>query len=335
LLLLTESRAVHAGIASVIIFEVGEAENPANEIKNKVQHVKKSLCNLQMIPKIIHVFWKGKHCEFVEACIARMRSMHPSWTLIRYSDFEEADHVHGFDKLAVQAKTDWLRVCLIAKYGGVWLDASIICNGCIEESFDLTESRVVGFETPFGKGIMENWAFGARPQHPLIIAWKDEFRRAIELGFEVYKQQSGLEDHPIYERMPYLTQHASYVKIVNTYADMVVLHHSLDPTHGPFFFTKSEWETKKHRGAVSKLFLRDFRLPPLIKFTGETRGYVAQMLLYVHVRPNSFMRRTLHLCNSRRVMITTCLLILACIMSMLLLARSLHRFCSKGVEKVN
>ena len=269
-----------------------------------------------MIPKIIHVFWKGNHSEFVEACIARMRSMHPSWTLHRYSNFDEAEYVNGFDKLQMQAKTDWLRMCLIAKYGGMWLDASIICNGAIEESFDIKESRVVGFECPIGEGIMESWAFGATPLHPMIIAWKNEFRRAIEASFEVYKQQSGLEEHPIYEHMPYLTIHAAYVKIINKFRDKFFMHHSRHPRHGPFLFTKREWETNTlfgRRGAVSKLFLRDISLPPLIKFTSETRGYAEQMLLYVHVRPNSFLRRTLNLCNDDFATKITYVFVLGCI----------------------
>ena len=104
--------------------------------------------------------------------------------------------------------------------------------------------------------------------------------------------------------MPYLTMHAAFVKCVDTMGGMVVMHHSLDPNHGPFFFTKHAWEEggKLSRPrAVSKLFRDDPRLPPLLKLTGETRGYAEQMLCYIPIHPNSFVRRTLHLSNTRRL----------------------------------
>ena len=50
-----------------------------------------------MIPKILHVFSKGAHYDIDEACLARMQSMHPLWAFHRYSTFEEADSVKGWD----------------------------------------------------------------------------------------------------------------------------------------------------------------------------------------------------------------------------------------------
>lgn len=258
-----------------------------------------------MIPRIIHVFWFGEVNPFVEACIARMSEVNPSFTVRRYSNFDEAEYVQGFDSLMLQSKTDWLRLCLVEKYGGIWLDASIICNRCIEESIDVTETRVVGFECPIGEGILENWAFGATPGHPFITEWKNEFGRAINMGFDSYKTHSGLQDHPIYEYMPYLTQHAAFLKVIPWFENAVTMHHSTDSNHGPYFFTKKEWDggALTRPSAVIKLFLRDFHYPPLLKMTGETRAYVMCALQFIPVIHGSFLGRTLHIDNVQLITI--------------------------------
>jgi hypothetical protein len=272
-----------------------------------------------MIPKLIHVFWSGDRSWFVDACISRMREVNPGWRVIEYSDFVEADHVEGFERLSIQAKTDWLRLCLVQRHGGVWLDATILCNHPIEESLDVTEQRVVGFECPIGEGILENWAFGAVPNHPLILAWKAEFASAIRVGFDAYKQECGLKGSAIYDHMPYLTMHGAYVVVARRHPDSVSMKSSMDEKHGPFYFTKDEWETggSWRLYAVFKLFVYDFEYPPLLKFTGETRGYVLWMARLFPILPFSFLARTTHHTPSPRLYLHTYNLLLLSIMSIL------------------
>ena len=279
-----------------------------------------------MIPKIIHVFWSGKRNVIVEACIARMRIANPEWVVLRYDDFEETDFVQGFDALSIQAKTDWLRLCLVEKHGGVWLDSTIICNRCIEESIDVSETRVVGFECPIGNGILESWAFAARPNHPFIAAWKQEFGAAITMGFDEYKAQKShrLKGNAIYAHMPYLTMHGAFVLTAVKYPNSVTMRHSLDEHHGPFFFTKKEWKSGFRFWAVVKLFLCDFKYPPLLKLTGETRKYMTTSLSVVPVLPNSFVAKRLNLSTSLHVKITYLVLVLALLSRVRVHKRSGH-----------
>ena len=258
-----------------------------------------------MIPRIIHVFWSGERNVVVEACIARMRTVHPEWVVLRYDNFEEADLVEGFDTLSIQAKTDWLRLCLVEKHGGVWLDSTIICNRCIEESIDVSETRVVGYECPIVNGSLESWAFAARPNHPFITAWKEEFGSAITMGFDEYKVRTShrLKGNTIYDHMPYLTMHGAFVLTASEYPNSVTMHHSLDEHHGPFFFTKKEWEDGNRYWAVGKLFLHDFNYPSLLKLTGETRDYMTISLSVLPVLPNSFVATRLHLSTTPQVKI--------------------------------
>ena len=57
--------------------------------------------NIDMIPRIIHVFWGGKTNPCVDACIRRMADINPSWRVVHYTDFNEAEEIDGFDKLQI------------------------------------------------------------------------------------------------------------------------------------------------------------------------------------------------------------------------------------------
>ena len=274
---------------------------PREKLDSDVASTKRIVARAAMIPRTIHTFWTGKANVVVDACIARMSEANPGWEVVRHADFEEAEAVEGFDALSVQAKVDWLRLCLVERYGGVWLDASVVCHRGVEESFDVSETRVVGFECPIGEGIMENWAFGARPRHPFITAWKREFGRAISMGFEEYKSRSGLSSNAIFEHMPYLTMHGAFVLVAASYPEQVFMRHSLDDAHGPFYFAKKEWAWNVgfvRVLSVGKLFLFDYpRYPPLLKLNGEMRDQATFLLNRLPVLPSCFLRRTLRLRN--------------------------------------
>lgn len=245
-----------------------------------------------MIPRVIYAFWSGKKNRIVEACFKRMRVANPDWTVVILDNFTEADDIEGFDKMKVQAKTDWLRICLIEKYGGLWLDASTICVDHVESWLDLTEDRVVGFRAPMSTDkdvILENWAFAAKPNHPLIVAWKQEFANAIRMGFDQYKTTMDPE-HPIFSSLPYLTQHAAYTRVHDP--DLVFMYDVHDPRFGPFHHQRKHWNFLFFVPTYM-MFLPNRRYPSLVKLTGGMRADALRALRIMPVLPNSLMHKTL------------------------------------------
>ena len=246
--------------------------------------------------RTIHTFWSGSKNDIVEACFARMRSANPGWSVVVHTDFVEADLHPKFEDLpSIQAKSDWLRICLISNLGGVWLDASIVCLKSIETWLDVNDQRVVGFETPFycETPILENWAFAARPHHPLLLAWKNEFAEALSIGFNEYKTRFDPK-HCIYELLPYLTMHAAYTRVHRS--DWVLMHHSLDKTFGPFFYlTDSLRDHTSSTPAIMKMFFSNIRHPPLLKMRSVERTIATHLLRVLPVIPGSFMYEYLEL----------------------------------------
>lgn len=213
-------------------------------------------------------------------------------------------------------KTDWLRMCLLEKYGGVWLDASIVLNKPITTWLDMTEERVVGFQCPIGIGestpVLENWALAAKPSHPFITMWKNELRKAIMMGYDAYKDLivHTYPKHPIFDMMPYLNMHGAFL-VVNDPSQVRMLD-CFDDNIGPFKFTQQEWKNGLRYFAVWKMFLWSYEEMALIKLTGKTRSYAEICLKMLPIKRNSYMHRTLHVQNhvGTFVMVVTVLLLM-------------------------
>lgn len=260
------------------------------------------------IPKIVHTFWTGAPNKFVERCFARMALMNPTWQLRIHTDGSEMDPLPGKQTLTPQQFSDWLRLCLLAKYGGVWLDASVVCVAALETWIDRDEERVIGFECPIAAEIMESWAFAARPRHPLILAWKREFARAIRMGFGVYKQTYPYKNHPIHKHMPYLTIHGAYY-VVRDPALVVLL-----PVcgTGPLGYLCEYFVAgpKKHAVflAVPKLFVQR-RSEPLVKLRSFERREVYILEYVLPVMRGSTLHSLGMRTSWRAIVLYACLLV--------------------------
>ena len=106
----------------------------------------------------------------------------------------------GYDTLIPAHKADWIRLALLEKYGGVWLDAGIIINDVSElnKIHDIMgqEKAEAGLfylsQHGYNNSVplyIDNWFIIAPRASPIISKWKSEFERAIAMGFVEYKTQ--------------------------------------------------------------------------------------------------------------------------------------------------
>jgi mannosyltransferase OCH1-like enzyme len=72
--------------------------------------------------------------EVVEKCVESWKFYNPSYKVVilnksncrHYIDDDIDSIKHGKDSMA--RFSDYVRLCVLAKYGGFWIDASIICH---------------------------------------------------------------------------------------------------------------------------------------------------------------------------------------------------------------
>jgi hypothetical protein len=99
-----------------------------------------------------------------------------------------------FYNLPPYRQADWLRLQLLARHGGIWIDASIILTqnlNWVHETQQREKSEYVGFyihmfTANLQKPIIENWFMAAIPKSEFISDLANEFNRAIVMSEASY-----------------------------------------------------------------------------------------------------------------------------------------------------
>jgi hypothetical protein len=106
-------------------------------------------------------------------------------TLDLFLDPEDYPLFHGVhgtpdDFSCSQYLSDWVRLILLEKYGGVWLDAAVICSNAVYvDSWVSSAPSQISTMFPTmhaNSSVHGNWAMtvSSRGHHPLIRAWRKE-----------------------------------------------------------------------------------------------------------------------------------------------------------------
>ena len=146
----------------------------------------------------------------------------------------QSEYPKNFETLIPQHKADWIRLHLLEKHGGVWLDASIIINDPtamdrLYEKSVKTKSQFTGFSyrtdeqnsrSKYDLSLyIENWFIMAPVNSIIIKLWLEQFEKAISMGFSEYKKSlavQGIDVSLIYNDSDsvYLTQHAALQQVL-------------------------------------------------------------------------------------------------------------------------
>lgn len=135
-------------------------------------------------PKIIWMFWAqgwGAAPALVKACRDSWVARNPGWD-VRLLDAKSIEGKMEFDyPLAGKTLTptnyaNLLRLTLLSREGGVWVDATTYCHAPLDAWLpQLLTSGVFVYEKK--KTTVADWIVAAQPHHPLIKGWKEyEYR---------------------------------------------------------------------------------------------------------------------------------------------------------------
>ena len=246
------------------------------------------------IPKKIWIYWDNYDNlpNSIDNIIKYNKKTIKTWKIIYLSDENINEYIpqHEFPKninnIFVQAKSDWVRLYLLNKYGGLWLDASIIVNNeeklneLVKESFlnnsDLTSyylnSRTVN---DLHYTHIENSFLMSPVNSYFVERWKKEFEYAIDIGFKNYKNlllSQGFNLKKIFDGGDddvYLTMHACAYKVGSEYIfnPNVLLYKAEDEIY--YLQETCDWENK----CISDKLNKDSSVKniPLIKLVNKNR----------------------------------------------------------------
>ena len=185
------------------------------------------------IPKIVWSYWSTDNFDNIPTSVKQILidrkkklesknwkvNMIDNSNINNYIDKNECPL--NYNKLGVQHQSDWIRLKLLQKYGGLWMDASIIINNIekLEEMYQdslQNKSELTGFYlkeltmNDDNTTYIENWFIMVPINTNIINSWLDEFETAIDMGFDNYVNKiksTGYINDGIYRFGSYLTQH--------------------------------------------------------------------------------------------------------------------------------
>lgn len=255
--------------------------------------------NALNIPRKIWTFWNTKDLPpTVHNCVKTWEFFNPGYEIHIINTKNVNKWIpeakinklhHGKESFA--RLSDFIRLNLLYKYGGIWLDASTICTQSFDDFFESVHKKnkhkkinFVGFyndlfTTKPKYKVIESWAFACTRQNKFMKKWRDEFME-LEDYDEVQDWLDDMEemgvdfqDIPEYDDPDYLAIHIAVQKVLqyDKYSQKDI------------FLLKAEDTALKYRlyrpGNLSvakkvERLCKDYKMwssTPIIKFTGEDR----------------------------------------------------------------
>ena len=254
------------------------------------------------LPAIAWTHWNNdRPPKVIKDILENRPAAMPGWdvrfvtdeTVLEYIDQE--DFPLNYKGLSPPHRADWIRLRLLEKYGGVWLDAGIIVND--GSSLDRLRKETIekraeytGFYPNDGLNKMgtpsyiDNWFIMSPKGSPFITRWKKEYETAIDMGFVPYKKKLTTSSDLVFTdynvKDPndvYLTPQASLQKILQTlsYKPNIILHHARDSMMKLHAECASRPDNKQQVECIHDAILNDpkTRDIPYIKLRKEDRGF--------------------------------------------------------------
>ncbi|MDT8998077.1 capsular polysaccharide synthesis protein [Paucibacter sp. APW11] len=250
---------------------------------------------LATIPRIIWAYWHETPApDFIQRCKANWQQLAPQHEvrLLHKANIRDWIDVGPYEatlqSLPHYRQADWLRLQLLARHGGFWIDASTMLCESLEWAHLLQQQSQVEFvgfyidrfSSRADQPIVENWFMAAPPHSRFVRDLAEEFGYAMGLGEAAYLQV--LRDQGKLERVVqrlgpddqrYLIMHVAAAVILDQAPSLyrLALLRAEDSALG--FHAALRWR-KRHLMARLALSPCPRRLPVLIKLRGGDRRVI-------------------------------------------------------------
>lgn len=257
------------------------------------------------IPSTIWAYWDGDVPPLVQKCIESWKKNNPTYEIIVLNkgnlstylpkvDFAKMKHVND----SVQRFSDFVRVHVLAEHGGIWIDASTICQAPLDWIQQLDNVEFVGYFTDNmtlpkwreTSPVIESWAFACIPHSPFMQDWRDEMMKIT-----TYNEIKDYSRHVVHnegtdpQKIPgapddieYFAIHLAAQRVLQPHpqkyrlhlqcAEETALRYLCEP--GSHDIVRTEETEIRY---AQRLIHREFPKEPLLKLPGFMRDRVEQL----------------------------------------------------------
>jgi hypothetical protein len=154
------------------------------------------------IPKTIWMLWyQGFHQApmIVKNCHESWRRFHPEWDIRMLDEHTLKEHMDvapilekNRDTISLQKISNIVRLNLLARYGGVWADATCFCMRTLDEWLEnAAPGGFFAFQKPGKDRLLANWFLASSRDNYLVRRMNEEHNRFfMHHRFENEKKQS-------------------------------------------------------------------------------------------------------------------------------------------------
>ncbi len=199
----------------------------------------------ETIPRKIWTFWDAEPVpEFIQKCIDTWKNENPDipvtvlskTNLGEYVGEEEANAILNWKyNNQAQKLSDLVRLSVLSKHGGIWLDASIVCYSPFEWVFK-EDSKCIVFSIPeiSKEPILESWFIACTPNNKFVTRWNDEFRKADQFdSLQDYINYLNVSDDGLNQNIDYLLVYYTARKIYNEIPEEIKV---MNASEGPYVY---------------------------------------------------------------------------------------------------
>lgn len=241
--------------------------NPAQS-----QIMTKSYLSNDKVPKIIWTYWDTDEVpEIVKLSMKSWKKTSPNYfiNLMNQKNVEEYISLpENWKRLPSYRQSDIIRLRLLEKYGGVWIDASTI----LLENLDnfISKDNLTFFITPSSSlenPVFENWFISAPPNNNVIKQWIKEVLIALQ-NTDKYVDDSSVYNVETINGVYYLICHLALKNIYENDKSLFnrAKIYSSNDTAFYYQYNTPDWKYLfKNKFDKSKL---------MIKLTSQHRKYI-------------------------------------------------------------
>lgn len=134
----------------------------------------------------IYLYWVGDEYKLIKI-LRNLIHLHSTngkgYNVILITDKNIEDYIdeipHYFVNLCPAHQADFVRVHVICKFGGIWMDSDTLVIDSLDSLFDILDNQN-GFFIKENNTTLMNGLFGSRKNTPLMIQWKREMLKILE-----------------------------------------------------------------------------------------------------------------------------------------------------------
>lgn len=240
------------------------------------------------IPRIIWAYWNGPQPPLlIQRCFDNWARLNPGYSIRILNDASLPQYLPDLPQtvhaLTVAKRSDWVRLELLHRHGGIWLDASTILTESLDwvlEQQQRTQADLVGYyldryTSDPACPVVESWFMAAPPASAFIRDLQREFAGEV-VGRSGEQYIEHLRARGDYERLrqnidipAYLSIHLAMQATLRSGGSYrLCLARAED---GPFFLhVKGDWRRAPLK--IRLMFSRAARAPaPLVKLRAPDR----------------------------------------------------------------